>query len=68
MLAAAFRLASKSDTFYMCAKNCIDKWNWIVVLERVMDFKANGRTFYNSYDAITMQGFPSLQEQSAKYQ
>ena len=66
MLAAAFRLASREETYYMCAKNIADKWNWVVVLERLMDFKANGKTPYNCYDAIFNQGFPSLQENSKK--
>ena len=34
-----------------------EKWTWIVVLERLMDFKIIGKSPYNAQDMITTRGF-----------
>lgn len=52
MIPASFKIRSGDAAFYLCAKNVEEKWSWIVSVERVLDFKENGATAYNSLQFI----------------
>lgn len=39
MMPAAFKIRSGDNQLYLCAKDTYEKWNWIVALERLMDFR-----------------------------
>ncbi len=48
MIPAGFKIRTLEDMFYFCARNCNEKWTWIVSLERLMDFKYAGKSPYNN--------------------
>ena len=62
MLPAGFKIRSLDDMFYLCARNLNEKWSWIVTFERLMDFKVQGKSPYNSMEEVTNRGFPSQKE------
>ena len=45
---------------YLCAKDAEEKWSWMVVLERLLDYRVNGATNYNNLTFIKTMGFKSL--------
>ena len=45
---------------YLCAKDAEEKWSWMVVLERLLDYRVNGATKYNNLTFIKTMGFKSL--------
>lgn len=45
--------------FYFCARNCNEKWTWLVSLERLMDYKYAGKSPYNNVEWIKAKGFMS---------
>ena len=59
MIPPGFKIRSADDMFYFCAKNCNEKWSWLVSLERLMDFKYVGASNYNNIDWIKTRGFDS---------
>lgn len=59
MIPPGFKLRTSDDMLYFCAKNCNEKWSWIVTLERLMDFKYIGSTEYNNLDCVKTRGFDS---------
>lgn len=62
MIPAGFKLTTLEDMHYFCARNCNEKWSWMVTIERLMDFKYTGKSPYNNIDWITTRGFMSLGE------
>ena len=54
---AMFKLVVDNEDLHFCARNLNEKWVWIVIFERVMDFRANGKSPYNSEEMITSRGF-----------
>jgi len=57
MIPAGFKLRTHEDMFYFCARNCNEKWTWLVSIERLMDFKYAGKSPYNNEDFIRSKGF-----------
>jgi hypothetical protein len=57
MIPAGFKLRTQEDMFYFCARNCNEKWTWLVSIERLMDFKYTGKSPYNNEDFIRSKGF-----------
>lgn len=57
MIPPGFKLRSADDMLYFCAKNCHEKWSWLVSLERLMDFKYVGASNYNNIDWVRTRGF-----------
>jgi len=62
MIPTCFRISTKEDLYYFCARNCNDKWSWIVSIERLLDFKYSGKSPYNSLEEIKTKGFVSQEE------
>ena len=60
MVPAAFKIKSGDNLMYLCAKDAEEKWSWIVVLERLLDYRVNGATNYNNLTFIKTMGFKSL--------
>lgn len=50
MIPTCFRISTKEDLYYFCARNCNDKWSWIVSIERLLDYKYSGKSPYNSLE------------------
>ena len=68
MIPAGFKIRSNEEMFYLCARNCNEKWSWMVSLERVMDFKYAGKSGYNSAEFIQTKGFMGqLEFETGKY-
>lgn len=44
-----------------------DKWNWIVALERLIDLRTQGDTYYNSLEDVTKKGFDSINDFNKSY-
>lgn len=59
MIPAGFKIRTAEDMYYLCAKNCNEKWSWIVSFERLMDYKYTGTSNYNNADWIRTKGFDS---------
>lgn len=59
MIPPGFKVRSADDMYYFCAKNCNEKWSWLVSLERLMDYKYVGSSNYNNADWIKTKGFDS---------
>ena len=59
MIPVGFKIRTPDDMFYLCARNCAEKWSWIVTLERLMDYKYVGASSYNNVDMIKTKGFDS---------
>lgn len=62
MIPPGFKIRSADDMYYFCAKNCNEKWSWLVSLERLMDYKYVGTSNYNNIDWIKTKGFESQVE------
>ena len=62
MIPAGFKIRTLEDMFYFCARNCNEKWTWLVSLERVMDFKYAGKSPYNNAEWIKTKGFMGQRE------
>lgn len=62
MIPPGFKLRSAEDMYYFCARNCYEKWSWIVSLERLMDYKYVGATNYNNMEWVKTKGFESQLE------
>lgn len=62
MIPAGFKIRTLEDMVYFCARNCNEKWTWLVSLERVMDFKYAGKSPYNNAEWIKTKGFMSQLE------
>lgn len=45
---------------YFRCKGAPEKWSWIVALERLMDYRNNGKSTYNDAEAIRYKGFDSV--------
>jgi hypothetical protein len=48
--------------YYLGFGSVLEKWTWIVTIERLMDMKVLGKSQYNSQEWITTKGFPSQAE------
>lgn len=48
--------------YYLGFASVMEKWTWLVTLERLMDVKLIGRTHYNCQEWIATRGFPSQVE------
>ena len=59
MIPVGFKLRTGENMFYFCARNCNEKWTWLVSLERLMDYKYVGASTYNNVDYIRTRGFES---------
>ena len=59
MIPAGFKIRCMDDMYYFSAKDVNEKWSWLVTLERLMDYKVVGSTFYNNFDWIKAKGFDS---------
>ena len=59
MIPVGFKLRTGENMFYFCARNCNEKWSWLVSLERLMDYKYVGASTYNNVDMIRTKGFDS---------
>lgn len=59
MIPPGFKIRSADDMYYFCAKNCHEKWSWIVTLQRLMDYKYVGSSNYNNADWIKTKGIES---------
>jgi hypothetical protein len=53
----AFKLTSDETSLYFRCKGAQEKWSWIVALERLIDYRNNGKSAYNDADAIKHKGF-----------
>lgn len=62
MIPPGFKIRTADDMYYFCAKNCNEKWSWLVTLERLMDYKYVGTSNYNNADWIKTKGFESQVE------
>jgi|JI10StandDraft_1071094.scaffolds.fasta_scaffold794091_2 hypothetical protein len=62
MIPAGFKIRTLEDMFYFCARNCNEKWTWLVSLERLMDFKYAGKSPYNNAEMIKTKGFMGQRE------
>ncbi len=62
LLPSALKMQTNLKTYYLSFHSAEEKWSWIVTLERLMDFKMQGPSHYNSEEAIVGQGFKSQQE------
>jgi len=62
MIPAGFKIRTLEDMYYFCARNCNEKWTWMVSLERLMDFKIAGKSPYNNAEFIRTKGFMSQAE------
>ena len=59
MVPSGFKISTPNDDYYFSSKNCNEKWSWLVSIERMMDFKMHGATFYNNLDWVKTKGFDS---------
>lgn len=59
MIPPGFKIRSADDMYYFCAKNCHEKWSWIVTLQRLMDYKYVGSSNYNNADWVKTKGIES---------
>lgn len=62
MIPAGWKITTHEEMYYFCARNCNEKWSWIVSLERLMDFKYTGKSPYNNIEWISTRGFMSQGE------
>jgi len=62
MIPAGFKLTTADERHCFCARNCNEKWSWMVTIERLMDFKYTGKSPYNCIDWIATRGFMSQGE------
>jgi len=53
----AFKISSDDASLYFRCKGAPEKWSWIVALERLMDYRNNGKSVYNDSDGIKHKGF-----------
>lgn len=53
----AFKLSADDNSLYFRCKGAPEKWSWIVAIERLMDYRNNGRSAYNDLDSIKTKGF-----------
>ena len=54
-----FEIKTAKDNFYFDAKSWIEKWSWIAIIERLMNFRVVGESSYNKFEWITSKGLQS---------
>ena len=59
MVPVTFKIKTSKETVSFSAKNCNEKWSWLLTLERLMDFNFAGASFYNQFDWVTTKGLDS---------
>jgi hypothetical protein len=52
--------------YYLGFGSVLEKWTWLVSLERLMDVKVAGKSHYNCQEWIASRGFPSVTEFNSK--
>ena len=59
VLTNCIKIRTEHHMYYLGFPSVLEKWTWLVTLERLMDVKLTGRTHYNCQEWIATKGFPS---------